>query len=270
MHRSDIRGLSIAYQRTGSGPVLALLHGFACDSRMWRPQLEGLADDFTVVAWDAPGAGLSADPPDTFKTADWADCLAALLNELGTRRAHVVGLSWGGIVAQEFYLRHPGRTSSLVLADTYAGWYGSLPETAEERLATCMRLAARPPGEVASALLPGMFGPSAAQDVRDEMAGIMSELHPAGFRLMSLSSAPDTRAVLGAIRIPTLLIWGEADARSPIDVAHQFSRAIPGARLVTIPGAGHVSNLDAPTQFNAAVRDFCRSVASNDAAESHP
>jgi pimeloyl-ACP methyl ester carboxylesterase len=108
MHRADTLGLSIAYRRSGAGPVLALLRGFACDSRMWRPQLEGLARDFTVVAWDATGAGLSSDPPDSFETADWADCLAGVLDELGARRAHVVGLSWGGIVAQEFYRRHPG------------------------------------------------------------------------------------------------------------------------------------------------------------------
>jgi pimeloyl-ACP methyl ester carboxylesterase len=271
MHRAEIRGLSIAYERSGSGPVLALLHGFACDSRAWRPQLEGLAGDFTVVAWDAPGAGLSADPPDTFETADWADCLAGLLDALGTRSAHVVGLSWGGIVAQEFYRRHSARTSSLVLAGTYAGWYGSLPGPAvEDRLATCLRYAERPADELVSALLPSMFGPSAAQEVRDELAGIMSDVHPLGFRLMSLSTASDRRAGLHTIQVPTLLVWGEADARSPVGVAHQLGDAIPGARLVTIPGAGHVSNLEAPSQFNAAVLDFCRSVASSEPAESHP
>jgi pimeloyl-ACP methyl ester carboxylesterase len=263
MHRAEIGGLSIAYERRGSGPVLALLHGFACDSRAWRPQLEDLADDFTVVAWDAPGAGLSDDPPDAFETGDWADCLAGLLDELGVRQAHVVGLSWGGILAQEFYARHTARVSSLVLAGAYAGWYGSLPRpAAEERLAICLRFAERPAGELVSALLPGMFGPAVAAEVRDELAGIMSEFHPVGFRLMSLSSASDTRTVLPIVRVPTLLLWGELDARSPIGVAHQLCDAISGARLVTIPGAGHVSNLEAPSRFNAAVREFCGSVSS--------
>jgi pimeloyl-ACP methyl ester carboxylesterase len=263
MQRADIRGLSIAYERTGSGPVLVLLHGFACDSRAWRPQLEGLAADFTVLAWDAPGAGLSDDPPDSFETADWADCLAGLLDELDVPRAHVVGLSWGAILAQEFYARHPARVGSLVLAGGYAGWYGSLPRpAAEERLATCLAFAERPADELVSVLLPGMFGPTAPQEVRDELGRILSEFHPVGFRGMSLSSACDTRDLLPTIRVPTLLVWGELDARSPIGVAHQLADAIPGARLVTIPGAGHVCNLEAPGDFNAAVRDFCRSVSS--------
>jgi pimeloyl-ACP methyl ester carboxylesterase len=74
---------------------------------------------------------------------------------------------------------------------------------------------------------------------------------------MSISSASDTRSLLGQIRVPTLLIWGDADARSPVNVAHELRDAIPGARLVLIPGAGHVSNLEAPARFSEAIRGFC-------------
>jgi len=86
----------------------------------------------------------------------------------------------------------------------------------------------------------------------------MSDFHPAGFRLMAMSSAEvDTRDILREIRVPTLLVWGDADARSPLTVARQFHAAIPDARLAIVAGAGHVSNVDAPAQFNAVVRDFC-------------
>ena len=238
------------------------MHGFACDSGVWRPQLEGLANDFTVVAWDAPGAGRSSDPPETFETGDWADCLIGLLENLDIQEAHILGLSWGGIVGQEFYRRYPSRTRSLVLADTYAGWQGSLPRpVAEERLATCLRHAELPPSELRLGVPPRHVGTRATQQVRDELASIMSEFHPKGFRLMSESSATDTRALLPRIQVPTLLIWGDADARSPMNVAHQFRDSIPGARLVVIAGAGHVSNLEAPALFDTAVRDFCLSVA---------
>ena len=99
------------------------------------PQLSGLSDRFRVVAWDAPGAGASSDPPDTFTTTDYARCLAGFLDTIRVDRAHVVGLSWGGILAQEFYRLYPERLRSLVLADTYAGWRGSLPEPVwKERL----------------------------------------------------------------------------------------------------------------------------------------
>jgi pimeloyl-ACP methyl ester carboxylesterase len=260
MRHVEIHGLSVAYERRGDGPTLVLLHGFACDSRVWGPQLEGLAKDFTVIAWDAPGAGRSSDPPEAFETGDWADCLMGLLDSLDVPQAHVIGLSWGGIVAHEFCRRFPSRTGSLVLADTYAGWRGSLPgPVAEERLATCLRYAGLPASELVSAFLPGMFGTLATDEVREELAGIMSEFHPAGFRLMSLSSASDRRALLEGIQIPTLLIWGGGDARSPVSVAYQFRDSIPDAKLVVIPGAGHVSNLEAPARFDEAIRDFFRS-----------
>src|SRR3990172_174574 len=158
MLRAEVNGLSVAYERTGGGPVLVLLHGFLLDSRVWRSQLESLSDHFTVIAWDAPGAGQSSDPPETFGIGDWADCLAGLLDAAGVQRAHILGLSWGGLLAQEFYRRHPASVSSLVLADTYAGWAGSLSETiAEERLAACLRDASLPPSDFVSKYLPGMF-----------------------------------------------------------------------------------------------------------------
>jgi pimeloyl-ACP methyl ester carboxylesterase len=256
--RAEVAGLSVAYERRGRGPVLVLLHGFLFDSRAWRPQLSGLSTHFTVIAWDAPGAGQSPDPPETFGIGDWADCLAGLLDVAGVGSAHVLGLSWGGILAQEFYRRQPRRVRSLVLADTYAGWRGSLSEaTVEERLTTCLRDSSLPADEVVPTYLLGMHSESATQEVREELASIMSAFHPVGFRLMALSSAhTDTRDLLAEIRVPTLLVWGEADARSPLSIAHQFHRAIPNARLVVIPGAGHLSNFEAPAQFNAEVRNF--------------
>jgi pimeloyl-ACP methyl ester carboxylesterase len=255
----DVDGLSVGYERAGTGPPLVLLHGFSHDARVWRPQLDALSDQFTTIAWDAPGAGRSSDPRDAFGIADWADSLAGFLNAVAVKEAHLVGLSWGGILAQEYYRRHPGRVLSLVLADTYAGWKGSLAAaTVRERLAGCLRDAALAPPEFVSRYLPGMLGESATEAVRAELAEIMSQFHPNGFRLMAESSAvSDTRDLLPEIGVPTLLVWGDSDKRSPITIAHQFLDAIPGARLVVIPGAGHVSNLEEPGRFNAEIRGFC-------------
>ena len=262
--RAEAGGLSVAYQEAGAGSAIVLLHGFTHDSRVWRPQLEGLSDQFTVIAWDAPGAGQTSDPPETFAISDWADCLCELLDAVGVPTAHIVGLSWGGLLAQEFYRRHSPRVRSLVLADTYAGWKGSLPEPIpEERLAACLRDASLPPSEFVPRYLPGMLSESPTGEVREELGRIMSEFHPIGFRLMATALArADTRDLLPTIRVPTLLVWGDADARSPIGIAHQLRDAIRDARLAVIPGAGHVSNLEASTRFNAEVRDFCLSVAS--------
>jgi pimeloyl-ACP methyl ester carboxylesterase len=254
-----IDGLSIAYAQAGTGPALVLLHGFLFDSRAWARQIEALSRDFTVIAWDASGAGRSSDPPERFAIDDWAGCLARVLDLAGIGRAHLVGLSWGGLLAQELYRREPARVRSLVLADTYAGWKGSLgPETAEERLAACLRDSELRAGELVSKYLPGMHGASAGEDVRDEPAGIMCDFHPAGFRLMARSLADaDTRAQLREVRAPTLPLWGEDDARSPLSVATQLQGLISDAKLEVIPGAGHLSNVEAPARFNDEVRRFC-------------
>lgn len=103
------------------------MHGAWSDARTWRHQLEGLADAFDVIAWDAPGFGRSGDPPATWRMPDYADCVAAFIAALGVERPHVLGLSFGGSLVLELYRRHPGVPRSLVLAGAYAGWAGSLP-----------------------------------------------------------------------------------------------------------------------------------------------
>ncbi|MCL7412208.1 MAG: alpha/beta hydrolase [ANME-2 cluster archaeon] len=112
-----------------------LLHGALSDSREWHRQLDELSDDFTVVVWDAPGCGRSDDLPETFRLPDYADCLAAFIEEIVLVRPHVLGLSFGGGLALELYRRYPAIPRSLILASAYAGWAGSLPpEVVEERL----------------------------------------------------------------------------------------------------------------------------------------
>ena len=128
MELVEVDGLRITYERAGSGPPLVLLHGYVGDGpATWRYQLDGLSDAFTVVAWDAPGAGGSSDPPESFGTAGYADALAGFIAALGLETPHVAGLSFGAILALALYRRHPTVPRSLVLASAYAGWGGSLP-----------------------------------------------------------------------------------------------------------------------------------------------
>jgi pimeloyl-ACP methyl ester carboxylesterase len=259
MLHTEVKGLSVAYERAGDGPVLVLLHGFTQDSRVWYPQFEGLSDRFTLIAWDAPGAGQSSDPPESFGIRDWAQSLAGLLDANGVQQAHILGLSWGGLLAQEFYRQYSERVLSLVLADTYAGWKGSLPEPIpQERLAACLQDASLAPSDFVLRYLPGMFSESPLQETREYLATIMSDFHPFGFRRMATVLAQaDTRDLLPNITVPTLLVWGDADQRSPMSVAYQMRDTIPAARLAVISGVGHLSNLEAPAQFNAEILAFC-------------
>jgi len=255
---------SIAYRVAGNGEPLVLLHGFLCDSRCWRTQLAGLADQFRLVAWDAPGAGFSSDPPESFTVNEWAETLAEFLDAIAIERAHFLGLSWGGMLAQEFYRLYPERVDRLVLADTYAGWRGSLPrEAVEMRRARCYRDAFRPKNEVVGEWVPSEFFSNATPDLAREMAEVMQDFHPLGFKLMARSLADtDTSSGLSTIKSATLLLWGERDRRSPLSVAKQFHAAIQHSTLDVIQGAGHVSNMERPDEFNASIRRFLSSGAS--------
>jgi pimeloyl-ACP methyl ester carboxylesterase len=240
---------------------LVLLHGFLCDSRCWRTQLEGLSDRFRVVAWDAPGAGASSDPPDPFTITDWAQSLAQFLDIVGIEDAHVLGLSWGGVLAQEFYRLYPDRVQGLIFCDTYAGWKGSLPESAcDMRLERCFLESSLPPEKFVSLWVPEFFTEGASPDLKEEMSEVVSDFHPLGFRLMAKSLADtDTTDLLPNVEVPTLVLWGDDDRRSPMNIAEQLRDAIPNAELAIIANAGHVSNMEQPEEFNAQVRSFCLS-----------
>jgi pimeloyl-ACP methyl ester carboxylesterase len=257
--RAEVNGRSVAYRQAGQGPALVLLHGFLCDSRCWRRQLADLSDQLRVVAWDAPGAGSSPDPSDPFTITEWSHCLAEFLDVLGIEQAHVLGLSWGGVLAQEFYRRYPARVSGLILADTYAGWKGSLPGSlCAQRLARCERDSWLPPDEFVTRWVPEMFTEAASRDLLEEMSAVISDFHPLGFRLMAKSLAEtDTTDLLPKIESPTHVLWGDDDRRSPMSIAEQLRDAIPNAELAVVANAGHVSNMEQPDLFNAHVRRFC-------------
>jgi pimeloyl-ACP methyl ester carboxylesterase len=141
---------------------------------------------------------------------DWAETLGQFLDAIGVDRAHVLGLSWGGLVAQEFYRLHPSRVDRLVFADTYAGWKGSLPaDMVEKRRARCYRDAGRPKEEIVGEWVPVEFFSNASAMLAAEMAAVVADFHPLGFRLMTKALADtDTSALLAAITVPTLLVWG--------------------------------------------------------------
>ena len=263
MDQAEVGGLRIAYNRAGSGPPVALAHGFVGDGlSTWSEQIEALSDDFTVVAWDAPGAGRSSDPPEWFRIADYADCLVGLLASLGLPRAHLVGLSFGGIVTLSVAERHAEVPRSLGLVSAYAGWRGSLPaEEVEARLRTCLRLSELPPQDFARALVPSMFSADAAETAVAGFAASVRRFSPAGFRAMALASAEaDLRHVLPHVGVPALLVYGDQDVRAPLDVAERIRSAIPSSRLVVLPGVGHVSSVEAPAMVSRELGAFLRAV----------
>jgi pimeloyl-ACP methyl ester carboxylesterase len=262
MELVEVDGLRITYERAGSGPPLVLLHGYVGDGpATWRYQLDGLSDAFTVIAWDAPGAGGSSDPPESFGTAGYADALAGFIAALGLEAPNVAGLSFGGILALALYRRHPAVPRSLVLASAYAGWGGSLPpEVADQRLRQAFDLADLSPDELVGTLLPTMFSQGTAPDAVAALGAAMRAFHPTGLRAMARASAENLRDVLPLIDVPTLLVYGAEDVRAPLAVAKDLEASIPPATLVVLPDVGHVCSIEAPEAFNQAVRTFLQGV----------
>ena len=259
MELVETAGLTIAYQRVGVGPPLVFVHGAAVDSRIWAPQLAGLSDELTVVAWDEPGAGRSSELPDDFDLADIADGLAALIEALDLGPVHLAGLSWGGTVLLELYRRHPSLVTTLIFIGSYAGWKGSLPaDEVRARVASMERMLAVE-DDAFDPTLPGLFASGPPASFVPLLAAVAADVRPATLRReLGIMAETDLSALLPLIAVPTLLIWGQEDARSPLSVAQQFHEAIPDSTLVVIKDAGHLCHLEQPAQVNDAVRAFCR------------
>jgi pimeloyl-ACP methyl ester carboxylesterase len=255
-----VNGFPISYLRAGGGPPLVLLHGIGGNATQVRLQLDSLSDDYTVVSWDAPGYGDSADPATNWTMADYADVLAGFLDTLDLERVHLLGQSWGGVLAAEFYRHHPARVRSLVLSDTFAGG-GAQPE-AERQAGLQARLHAletMTPAEMAKSRAPAVLADDPPAAVLAEVEAMLAEIRPTGYRQAAIVLAgADERDVLPTIRVPALVIAGDQDRIVPLSAAEYLRDHIPGARLVMIPDAGHLASQEQPQRYNAELRAFLK------------
>ena len=259
MDRIEVDGLRIAYQEAGSGPPVLLLHGALVDGRSWTRLVDRLSDEFRVVAWDAPGCGASSDPPRDFDLDGYVRVAAGLIEALDLGPCHVGGLSFGSMLALALYGSRPDLIASLLLVSAYAGWGGSLPpHEVTERRARAERNAHRPPGEWVDDFLVTLFDDSTPDDVVADTRSLILDVRPEGMLPMLNVAEADLRGVLPGIDVPTLLVYGEADRRSPPQVAEELASAIGGSRIVFVPGVGHEVAAEAPDALEREARAFLR------------
>ncbi len=239
---------------------MVLLHAFPLHSGMWEPQLHVLSPRWQVVAPDLKGFGGSDAPedPSAYSMEDYADEVAALLDELGLGPVVLVGLSMGGYVAFAFLRRHRHRLAALVLADTRPE--ADAPEVLERRTNQQRQVADEGTTGVIEALVAGLLSEHTRTEkpaVVEQVRGLMDN-PPAGFvgALAAMKRRTDATAELDAIDVPTLVVVGEEDGVSPPSVAEAMCQRIPRCRLATLPRAGHLSNLDAPEAFNEVLLSF--------------
>lgn len=257
---ATVNNLKIHYREVGKAnpTTLVCLHGISSNSRSWSNQLDNLAANFRVIAWDAPGYGQSNDPQPPFMMLDYATVLAGLLNALSLAKVVVVGLSMGGVLAQEFYRRYPEYVAALVLADTNTGGGARPAEERQKRLEARLQAAATlTPEQMAKQRAPALLSPYAAPEILQAVTAMISEIHPAGYRNAAIAlDAADERDVLPTIAVPTLILWGEHDTVAPEPESWAIYQAVPNAKFKLIAGAGHLSNIEQPQIFNQAVSEF--------------
>jgi pimeloyl-ACP methyl ester carboxylesterase len=255
-------GAPLAYDEGGTGPAVVLIHGHPFSRRMWAGQLDSLSDAFRVVAPDLPGYGDSPARGATITPRGLADAVVELMDAIGVDRAVVVGLSLGGLVAMELGLGHPDRVSGVVLTATTAA--PLTPEEAEMRRSTAALLERDGMLDHALEMAGRLFGPAARRDPELVLPILETMLRtsPAGAAaaLRGRAERPPYHELLPSLRVPALVLAGDADFFSTAEITAQLVAALPGPEVVILPGIGHMPNLEAPDRFDAAVRAFVASL----------
>jgi len=250
-------GIELNCTVQGSGPWVVMSHSLACDLHMWDEQAALLANDYTVLRFDTRGHGKSDAPAGEYTLEMLADDAKGLLNALGIKSCHWIGLSLGGMIGQAFALRYPGVFKTLVLADTTSRYPPEAQILWDARIATVD-----------------------AKGMDALVEGTLSRWFTAGFRTTRGEVCDRAEAMIRAtpvpgyagcchaipkinftsrlkeIRCPTLVIVGEQDAGTPVEMAREMHAAMPGSELVVIPSAAHLSNLEQPEAFNRAITAF--------------
>lgn len=279
MSTATVGDVELYYEEHGRGDPLLLIMGLGADSTAWLFQLPAFSEHYRTIVFDNRGVGRSSKPAGPYTIHEMADDAAGLLERLGIERAHVVGVSMGGMIAQELVLRHPQRVRSLVLGCTY-------PEPDEkveaQRLFSLNQLG----GSISSSgemeidisslepmtffqqMLPTVFSPDFLQRDLSKLMHVFSGALQYGFSMQAILG--QVTAVMGhrctdrlhQIAVPTLVITGDADLLVPPGNSDILAREIPGARLVKVPGGSHGFNFETPDVFNREVLGFLASVRS--------
>lgn len=251
--------IGVHEQGGGGGVPIVFLHGVGSDKSVWRPQVTHFGRSRRAVALDYPGYGES-DPLASGGRDDFAAAMLAAMDTLGIDRAHVCGLSLGGVIAIAMHAAAPDRCASLVLADSFA--------VHPEGKAICQRSIdasrAMPMRELAEARVDMLLGSAATAGLRAEVVETMAAIDPEAYRIGAEAVwLADQRGHAAAIRVPTLVLCGAEDRITPPALSKELAALVHGAKLELLDAAGHLANAEQPMAFNAAVERFLTEVETN-------
>jgi 3-oxoadipate enol-lactonase len=254
---AENEGVKIYWEETGQGQPILLVMGLGWASCMWHRTREILAAKYRVITFDNRGVGRSDVPPGPYPMATMAADAAAVLDAAGVKRAHVYGLSMGGMISQEFALQYPARVQSLILGCTAAGGAEAV-QPAPEVIQVLMRRGVSPQ-EAIEAIDPFIYDPGTARELIDQDRKLRLEWYPTAEGYLNQLQgimAWEAYSRLDRITAPTLVLHGEGDQLIPAANAKLIADRIPHARLVTIPRASHIFPADQPKITDQAVLAF--------------
>jgi pimeloyl-ACP methyl ester carboxylesterase len=274
---AHVNEVDLYFEEEGSGEPLLLIMGLAADSLAWVFQRPAFAQRYRTIVFDNRGVGRSSKPPGPYTTAQMARDTKGLLDALGISRAHVLGVSMGGMIAQELALQFPESVRSLVLACTYAAPDAGVLAT-RDALVTQLGGRVAPDGTIEvdlsrldplqffQTLMPLVFNPDFLARELPRLMELFASSLQYGFSPQGILGqvaavlTHNTEDRLAQIRVPTLVLTGDADRLVPPAYSERLAALIPGAKLVKIPGGSHAFNLEQPEAFNRAVLEFLASV----------
>jgi 3-oxoadipate enol-lactonase len=263
MLKANVNNTKIAYEITGTGTPLVLIHGHPFNHTMRAPQVEAFSKHYKVITPELRGYGASSLPQSgTTKFEDYATDVLALLDYLGVNSFHLGGLSMGGQVIMEIFRQSPGRVKTLIFADTFAGL--DTPEVKQGRYDAADRLEKEGMDAYAEEVIYKMITPehvSSQPEVAAHIIKMMKSTSPKGAvtALRARSERIDyLNEVLPKINIPTLVIVGSEDEFTPVAKAEELKANLKNCKLVVIDDAGHMPNLENPEEFIKVVLEFLK------------
>ena len=254
------RGRIGVAERGGGGVPILFLHGVGSDKSVWHPQLDHFGLGRRALAFDYPGYGDSGPVPEDATRDDFAAAMLAAMDSLGIGRAHICGLSLGGVIAIAMHEAAPDRCASLILADSFAV-HPDGQAIYDRSIQASLKMGM---GAIAEQRAPMLLAPETGATVRKEVIETMAAIDPAAYRVGARAVwLADQRDRAARIRVPTLVLVGDLDPITPPALSRQLVELIPAARLLVIAAASHIANLDQPAEFNGAVDQFISAAERN-------
>ncbi|MDR4494761.1 MAG: alpha/beta fold hydrolase [Nitrospirales bacterium] len=257
--KAVINGITLGYTDRGNGTTLVFIHAFPLSKSMWLPQVDALKDSCRVITLDLRGHGESDTMLWNWTLDDYAADVIGLLDHLGIAQAVFIGLSMGGYTVFSLCRHFADRVHAIVLADTRA--QADTEEGKAGRRGMAQIAFNEGASAIADLMIPKLLAPSTIQrqpDMVEQVRQMILQTPSVGIvaDLMAMAARPDSTDLLTLITCPTLILVGEQDVATPVAESRYMADRIPGATLVTIPEAGHLSNIEQPRAFNHALETF--------------